>query len=187
MICMAKSESLFDVEFGEVKIRRVSGNSMRLRVNETREIVASLPRFVNVRQISRFIDQSREQLRKAVAKMPVKADKISEKERKELKKQAEFWLKRRLFVLAQQHGLKYERVRIMNAKTRWGSCSSTGTISLNYALMKVPETLRDYVILHELTHTVHMHHSTVFWAKLAELYPKYKYARKILKGYSPYI
>lgn len=184
---MTKSESLFDVEFGEVKIRRVSGNSIRLRVNEDREIVASLPKFVSVRQVLRFIDQSREQLRKAVAKMPIRHARISDKERKELKKQAEFWLKRRLFALAKQHGLKYERVRIMNAKTRWGSCSSTGTISLNYALMKVPETLRDYVILHELTHTIHMHHSRVFWAELAKFYPKYKYARKVLKGYSPYI
>lgn len=187
MIIMKKIESLFDEEFGEVKIRRVNSNSIRLKANENRQVVASMPSFVSLRQVAKFIDQSRLQLRKAMAKMPAEQTRMSEKERKELKKQADFWLKRRLFALAKQHGLKYERVRIMNAKTRWGSCSSTGTISLNYALMKVPETLRDYVILHELTHTIHMNHNEVFWEKLAEFYPNYKYARKVLKKYSPYI
>ena len=72
-----------------------------------------------------------------------------------------------------------------HANTRWGSRSSSGTISLNIGLMNLPQELSDYVILHELAHINHMDHSEKFWAEVAEHDPKYKQHRKALKGYSP--
>ncbi|MDO4271779.1 MAG: M48 family metallopeptidase, partial [Candidatus Saccharibacteria bacterium] len=65
--------------------------------------------------------------------------------------------------------------------------STSGTISLNIALMKLPEQLSDYVILHELAHTKHMNHGAEFWAELESTYPNAKQARNQLKNHSPYL
>ena len=78
-------------------------------------------------------------------------------------------LTRRLKHLAGKHGFTYNRVFIRNQKTRWGSCSQKNNISLNMKLIKLPDELRDYVILHELVHTKVKDHSNGFWAELNRL------------------
>lgn len=70
----------------------------------------------------------------------------------------------RLSQLAARHGFAYSSVKISSAQTRWGSCSSQRAISLSAYLMKLPPHLVDYVLLHELCHTVEMNHSPRFWA-----------------------
>jgi predicted metal-dependent hydrolase len=72
----------------------------------------------------------------------------------------------RLQQLAKQHGLTYNKVSIRNQRTRWGSCSGKGNISLNIKLVALPPELFDYVILHELVHTRIHNHSKKFWKEL---------------------
>ncbi len=76
---------------------------------------------------------------------------------------------RRLKYLAGKYGLTYNRVFIRNQKTRWGSCSHRNNISLNMKIVRLPEELMDYVILHELVHTRFKNHSNDFWAELNRL------------------
>jgi predicted metal-dependent hydrolase len=105
---------------------------------------------------------------------------------KAMRVQARSYLPRRLKTLADQHGFCYIKLRYSSAGTRWGSCSSEGTISLNIWLMQLPFELIDYVILHELTHTRHMNHSDGFWAELVLFVPNYRELRRQLKHHHPY-
>lgn len=106
---------------------------------------------------------------------------------KALRVQAKSYLPRRLKTLADKHGFRYNKLRFSSAGTRWGSCSSEATISLNIWLMQLPFELIDYVILHELTHTRHMNHSEDFWNELGLFLPNHRELRRELKQHHPYI
>jgi len=83
--------------------------------------------------------------------------------------------------LARQHGAPMRRVTVRNQRSRWGSCSVRGTISLNWRLIQVPGTVRDYIILHELMHLRHLNHSARFWAEVEKVCPDYRAAEQWLK------
>ena len=75
----------------------------------------------------------------------------------------------RLNYLAVKHDFQYNRVFIKNQKTRWGSCSGKNNINLNFNLVRLPDELIDYTILHELVHTRIKNHGHRFWAQLDRL------------------
>jgi predicted metal-dependent hydrolase len=87
----------------------------------------------------------------------------------------------RLAMLARQHGLGYERVSIRQQRTRWGSCSRHKAISLNAKLLLMPSAAVDYVLLHELCHTVQMNHSPRFWALVRAHDPAYEAHKKLVR------
>jgi len=83
-----------------------------------------------------------------------------------LRKEAKEYLPQRTEQLAEIHGFTYRGVTVKNVSSRWGSCSATNHINLNIHLVRLPQQLSDYVILHELTHTIHKNHSALFWQTL---------------------
>lgn len=83
--------------------------------------------------------------------------------------EAKNYLPLRVAYFAQQFGFNYQKVVIKKAGTRWGSCSYQNNINLNLHLMRLPAHLRDYVILHELAHTVEKNHGPRFWALLDKI------------------
>ncbi|MGC9151652.1 MAG: M48 family metallopeptidase [Microbacter sp.] len=80
-------------------------------------------------------------------------------------------------------GLAFKSLKIQSSTSRWGSCSSTNSINLSLFLMLLPEPLIDYVIVHELCHTVEHNHSARFWALVGAMLPHYKELRQDLKKY----
>ena len=90
----------------------------------------------------------------------------------------------RVLELAALHGCVVLRVSVRNQRTRWGSCSRKGVISLNWRLVQVPESVRDYIILHELMHLREMNHSPRYWAHVAAVCPDYMESEAWLRARS---
>lgn len=87
----------------------------------------------------------------------------------------------RVYELAAQHGFTVQRVTVRNQRSRWGSCSRRGAISLNWRLIQTPAFVQDYIHLHELAHLRHMNHSARYWAEVERLCPDYQTAERWLK------
>lgn len=81
-------------------------------------------------------------------------------------------------------GLGYSAFALTNARGKWGSCDGNGEIRLNWRLVMLDGALAEYVVVHELAHTVHHDHSAEFWAEVQKHCPDYKARRKRLKSYS---
>jgi len=92
-----------------------------------------------------------------------------------LKEKLEFWSNRMQ--------LKYSGFSIRGQRTRWGSCSRKGNLSFNWKLIKTPEEVMDYVIIHELAHIREMNHSARFWKLVAQYCPEYKLYRRWLRNH----
>lgn len=103
-----------------------------------------------------------------------------------LRIQAQQLLPQRLSSLASLHGFEYSGVAVRQLKSRWGSCDHNSRIVLNIFLLQLPWGLIDYVLLHELTHTVVMRHGPVFWQTLEKSLPGAKHWRKEIKHYQPF-
>ncbi|MBQ8978609.1 MAG: M48 family metallopeptidase [Oscillospiraceae bacterium] len=87
----------------------------------------------------------------------------------------------RTYELAKEHGFTVTGVSIRTARSRWGSCSSKKKINLSWRVIAAPPSAIDYVIVHELCHTLHMDHSSRFWAEVARIMPDYERAEQALK------
>jgi predicted metal-dependent hydrolase len=90
----------------------------------------------------------------------------------------------RVLELAARHGLTVRRITVRSQKSRWGSCSRRGTISLNWRLIQTPAFVSDYICLHELMHLRQMNHSPGFWREMERVCPDYRMARHWLKEHS---
>ncbi|OGC46342.1 hypothetical protein A3F07_04220 [candidate division WWE3 bacterium RIFCSPHIGHO2_12_FULL_38_15] len=87
----------------------------------------------------------------------------------------------RVMSFANKYTFKIKNVRLKNTKSRWGSCSFTNNININWHLIKAPETVIDYVIIHELVHTDVKGHSRIFWRNVESYIPEYKQYENWLK------
>jgi len=103
------------------------------------------------------------------------------------RQQAKQWIVEGVKHLAVSHQLHYEKVKITSARTRWGSCSAKNTLNFSWRLMLTAPEVVDYVIVHELAHTIHHNHSKHFWGLMEEMLPDYQMLRKRLKDYGKQI
>lgn len=148
-------------------LRKFSGEEIKIS-SEGNQILVQIPQELAFE--NQFVQS---EIRKTVSKI--------------LRKQAKAYLPRRIDFLAEKYGFSFEKLRFSHTGTRWGSCSSSGTISLNIALMNLPHHLIDYVIIHELCHTRQMNHSFKFWQEVEKYCPDYKKYVQEIKQFSPTI
>ena len=155
-------------EFTLIRVPRL--RRMSLRVLPTGEIVVRAPQRVSEREANSFVLDHTvwiEKQKKAHGDLVP----LTSEELEELRHLAKSYLPHRTMELAHELGFSYNRVTCRHQKSRWGSCNSLNNISLNIELMRLPPELRDYIIVHELTHTVHKHHQDAFWNHLERVLP----------------
>lgn len=175
-----------DPEFGEVIVHKNAwSKSVKFSVSTSGRLQMSVPKYTSEFMAKRFLKSSRDNIRQQLPIKDPASQRARDYQKKQLMKKAREYLPYRLEYWAKRYGYKYEKCRLSHANTRWGSCSSNRTISLNIGLMKVPEPLRDYVILHELAHLNHMNHSKAFWAEVASHDRNYKSHERKLKLFTP--
>lgn len=98
-----------------------------------------------------------------------------------IKNTAEKYIIPRTFQIGQKMNIEFKNIILRQQKTRWGSCSSTLTLSFNWRLVHYPTHIIDYVIIHELSHIIHMNHSDKFWALVGKYDPEHRQHRNWLK------
>lgn len=175
----------------EYKIVRSNRKTLALQINADGEIIVRAPQRVSDRKIAKFVEANSEWIEKNCKKInDRKADRVelAEDDIKKLKKLAKEYLPPKVEYYANLMGVNYTSVKITSAKTRFGSCSGKNSICFSYILMLYPEKAIDYVVIHELAHTVHHNHSKQFYEMIEKYMPDYKSAEKMLKGpqYLPY-
>jgi len=149
-----------------LKIIPHNKNTIKLIVRD-KYIYAFYPSYADVRD---------ERVQKAIRRAVIATWRIEAKK----------YLLKRVEELASKYGFKFSKIFIKNAKTRWGSCSSANNINLNLQLMRLPEHLIDYIILHELAHTIHKNHGKAFWNLLNNISENAKALNKEIKKYNIY-
>ncbi len=156
-----------------------------LRVDDDGGLRVTIPRGGSRKEAERFARSradwiERERYRRALKHVvdPADAERLRELAARELPT--------RLLELAASAGHTVAGVTVRDQKSRWGSCSPTGRISLNWRLVQAPPAVRDYVLLHELTHLVESNHSARFWKKLEAVCPWHREARAWLRAWPPH-
>ena len=164
---------------------RSSRRTVSVSVTPAGAVIVRAPRNLSGEAISRIVEERSEwillQLMKAELREPQPV--LTEQQTRELLQSAREDLPRRVETWAPVVGVTYNRVSLRFTRSQWGSCSSTGNLSLNVLLMLVPEAVRDYVVVHELCHRKQMNHSREFWAEVEWVLPDYRACRKWLKDH----
>jgi predicted metal-dependent hydrolase len=151
-----------------------------LRVEPDGRLRVTIPRGGSRREAEAFATRNVEWVRDQRTRLAAAA--FDPSERAALRAQAAAELPARIRQLAAEHAVAgLTRVSIRNQRTRWGSCGRDGHITLNWRLVLMPPSVRDYVLIHELMHLRRMDHSSAYWRYVAQACPGYADARTWLR------
>jgi hypothetical protein len=160
-----------------------------IRVTDDNTVRVTIPRWGSKRDARAFVEQERSWILKqqkrleGIVSCGPAGPEAHDPRDTALREHAKQELPVRLLELAARHGLQVRKISVRNQKWRWGSCSPRGHICLNWRLIRMPEAVRDYVLIHELMHLKRMDHSPRFWALVAQACPDYLELRRSLRGY----
>lgn len=164
----------------EYEIIRTDRRSVGIRVKDGRVIVRA-PRLLSDREIEKIIKKHEKWIEEKLSESPEgKEEELTEEEIKHLREMARRVMTEKTEYYSRLMGLYPEKIRISSAKSRFGSCSSKGTVSYSLYLMLYPEEAFDLVAVHELCHLRHMNHSKDFYALLQKYLPDHKERKKLL-------
>ncbi|HTL71230.1 MAG TPA: SprT family zinc-dependent metalloprotease [Candidatus Eisenbacteria bacterium] len=159
--------------------------TLALQITEEGRLVVRAPRHVSDSEIRRFVREKSAWIDRMAARAAERArtapPPLSPEEEKSLKVLARDAFIERACRYAARMGVTFRRIRLMSAKTRWGSCGPGGNLSFNWRLIRAPLDVLDYVVVHELAHLVEPNHSPRFWSKVAEYCPAFRDAKLWLR------
>ena len=159
--------------------------NLNLRVGAGGEIMVSLPLTCSVKQADDFIREKSSWILDAVTRREGRQMEPLPPVSREVCARLLAEALARMYPLVAPLGVAFPELKLRNLKSQWGNCHwAQGYITLNTALARCPEELRDYVALHELVHFLHHDHGPGFYARMDALMPDWRRRRKTLKGYS---
>ena len=173
----------------EIKLIRSRRKTISIEVTADAQVIVRAPNRVSITDINRFIGEKADWIDKSLNKMRQRKEEQSQKkelspqEVKFLVTRAKRIIPQRVRYYADIMGVTYGRITIRMQKSRWGSCSGKGNLNFNCFLMRTPDEIIDYVVVHELCHLKEMNHSPLFWAEVEKILPDYKERRKWLKDH----
>ena len=164
---------------------RSARKTAALEIRGPGEVIARVPQRMSQAAVRQFVESHRSwidaHLQKAAQRQQASQPAFTPEELRALAREAAEDLPRRAARFAPLVGVRYGRVTIRSQHTRWGSCSAAGNLNFNCLLMRCPEAVRDYVVVHELCHRLEMNHSPRFWSHVARVLPDYAAARDWLR------
>ncbi len=175
----------------QIELIRSKRKTISIEITPEARVIVRAPKYASVSEINRVIGEKADWIHKHLRKMeelqrkraeePVEV--LSSQDIKLLTTRAKRIIPQRVRYYADLMGVKYGRITIRMQKSRWGSCSSKGNLNFNCLLMRTPDEIIDYVVVHELCHLKEMNHSPRFWAEMEKVFPDYKDRRKWLKDH----
>ena len=166
---------------------RSKRKTISLEIDESARLLVRAPMRMPKYEIERFIEEKDEWIRKHIDIVHKRIDKakaiepMGRWELRDLLEEALRVIPVRVSYYADILGVTYGRITIRNQKSLWGSCSAKGNLNFNCMLMKAPERVQDYVVVHELCHRMEMNHSKRFWELVGSVIPDYKQCRRWLR------
>ena len=155
-----------------------------LRVEPDGRLRVTIPRGGSKREAEAFLQRNEQWVAQQRARTASQASVLTAAERAALHRRAVEELPPRLRELANELGVAgLTRISIRNQRTRWGSCGRDGHVTLNWRLVLMPASVRDYVLIHELMHLRRMDHSPAYWTLVAAACPGYADARAWLRAH----
>lgn len=169
----------------EYSIIRSNRKTLAVQITQDCEIIVRAPKLCSQRKIDKFLSEHSEWIENALKKQQKIKDgkvELNDETIAELKALAKKILTEKTAYFAKIMGVEYGSVKITSAQKRFGSCNGKNNICFSYILMLYPERAIDYVVVHELAHTVHHDHSRLFYKCIEAVMPDYQEREKLLKG-----
>jgi len=159
---------------GEILFEKSSiAKNVRISFRPPSYIRVAVPRGVTFSEAQKFAEIKSAWIKKQIKRFSSSKtvslyNKSSELSLKDIEIESDI-ITKRVIVLAKKHGFKHGKISVKKMKTRWGSCSYKNNININLCVCYLPQDLQDYIILHELAHTVVKNHSRHFWYELHKI------------------
>ena len=159
---------------------RSERKTVSLQIAQEGELVVRAPKRMAKAEIDRFVESKRGWIEKHAQNREQDVPKMTEAEFDTLVRHALEVIPEVVARFAPVVGVTYGRITIRNQRTRWGSCSAQGNLNFNCVLMRAPDDVLEYVVVHELCHRKEMNHGPKFWAEVERVLPNYRESRKWL-------
>ena len=176
-----KNNDLWE-DIGEVKYRHSKkAKYIRIVISNPSQISVIIPDHHNIKDAIDFVHSKKKWIQKNKIKMSKKNILKLKLSKIELEN---FWndTKQKMIQLSDMHQLNFHELIFKTLKSRWGSCSQNNIICLNNILYYLPDHLKEYIMLHELTHTKIKNHSSIFWEELEKICLNSKLKRRELRN-----
>ena len=175
----------------DIELIRSKRKSISIEITPDARVIVRAPLRASITEINRFVGEKADWIDRHLLKMQKRLEERENAPVKEISKQevrllvtkAKRIIPPKVRYYAEIMGVDFGRITIRMQKSRWGSCSGKGNLNFNCLLMRTPDEIIDYVVVHELCHRKEMNHSPRFWAEVEKVLPDYRERQKWLKAH----